>query len=326
MSMMQEISHIERCVPAAVRRLLELPPSGQAGEAVALCALHHCLSVCDAAGGLPDRRALALRGRATFSALRRLALRCEDALEVSRLLSDMHALAGGLFAGGRAPLLDTCGEVLSRLLGLAWETASRTDGGLRAALCGNLTDALSATPTDASGLRPFLDATLDGWVTSQSPDGGWPGLPAGAALERVIVLNRRSFLLLDRRADAPVALAYARCRRAALSELAGVSPRPFPFPCPRALYTALAPWPTPYPVDPVGCHSLPGSLQEGAGACRNGHAGVDAGRRICGGRVVRGGTGAGGGGVGRGRNARVKAGKESIFVTGIHIIIIPQTL
>lgn len=46
-----------------------------------------------------------------------------------------------------------------------------------------------------------------------------------AALERVIVLNRRSFLLLDRRADAPVALAYARCRRAALSELAG-SPRP----------------------------------------------------------------------------------------------------
>ena len=190
MSMMQEISHIERCVPAAVRRLLELPPSGQAGEAVALCALHHCLSVCNAAGGLPDRRALALRGRATFSALRRRALRCEDALEVSRLLSDMHALAGGLFAGGRAPLLDACGEVLSRLLGLAWETAARTDGGLRAALCGNLTDALSATPTDASGLRPFLDATLDGWVTSQSPDGGWPGLPLETALERVIVLNR----------------------------------------------------------------------------------------------------------------------------------------
>ena len=44
-------------------------------------------------------------------------------------------------------------------------------------------------------------------MTSQSPGVGWPGLPAGAALERVIVLNRRSFLLLDRRADAPVALA-----------------------------------------------------------------------------------------------------------------------
>ena len=175
--MMQEISHIERCVPAAVRRLLELPPSGQAGEAVALCALHHCLSVCNAAGGLPDRRSLALRGRETFSALRRRALRCEDALEVSRLLSDMHALAGGLFADGRTPLLDACGEVLSRLLGLAWETAARTDGGLRAALCSNLADALSATPTDASGLRPFLDATLDGWVTSQSPDGGWPVSP-----------------------------------------------------------------------------------------------------------------------------------------------------
>ena len=160
MSMMQEISHIERCVPAAVRRLLELPPSGQAGEAVALCALHHCLSVCNAADGLPDRRALVLRGRETFSALRRRALRCEDALEVSRLLSDMYALAGGLFAGGRAPLLDACGEVLSRLLGLAWETAARTDGGLRAALCGNLTDALSATPTErTAGFVPPCAAT-----------------------------------------------------------------------------------------------------------------------------------------------------------------------
>lgn len=236
--MMQEISHIERCVPAAVRRLLELPPSGQAGEAVALCALHHCLSVCDAADGLPDRRALALRGRETFSALRRRALRCEDALEVSRLLSGMYALAGGLFAGGRAPLLDACGEVLSRLLGLAWETAARTDGGLRAALCGNLTDALSATPTDASGLRPFLDATPD----------GWPGLPAGAALERVIVLNRRSFLLLDRRADAPVALAYARCRRAALSRLAE-SPLP-PLPLASRLYTASRLGHA-YPLDPA---------------------------------------------------------------------------
>lgn len=246
--MMQEISHIERCVPAAVRRLLELPPSGQAGEAVALCALHHCLSVCDAADGLPDRRALALRGRETFSALRRRALRCEDALEVSRLLSDMYALAGGLFVGGRAPLLDACGEVLSRLLGLAWETAARTDGGLRAALCGNLADALSATPTDASGLRPFLDATLDGWVASLSPGGGWPGLPAGAALERVIVLNRRSFLLLDRRADAPVALAYARCRRAALSRLAE-SPLP-PLPLASRLYTASRLGHA-YPLDPA---------------------------------------------------------------------------
>ena len=229
--MMQEISHIERCVPVAVRRLLELPPSGQAGEAVALCALHHCLSVCNAADGLPDRRALALRGRETFSALRRRALRCEDALEVSRLLSDMYALAGGLFVGGRAPLLDACGEVLSRLLGLAWETAARTDGGLRAALCGNLTDALAATPTDASGLRPFLDAMLDGWVTSQSPGGGWPGLPAGAALERVIVLNRRSFLLL-----------------AALSRLAE-SPLP-PLPLASRLYTASRLGHA-YPLDPA---------------------------------------------------------------------------
>ena len=204
--------------------------------------------MCDAADGLPDRRALALRGREAFSALRRRALRCEDALEVSRLLSDMYALAGGLFAGGRAPLLDACGEVLSRLLGLAWETAARTDGGLRAALCGNLTDALSATPTDASGLRPFLDATLDGWVASQSPGGGWPGLAAGAALERVIVLNRRSFLLLDRRADAPVALAYARCRRAALSRLAE-SPLP-PLPLASRLYTASRLGHA-YPLDPA---------------------------------------------------------------------------
>ena len=139
-----------------------------------------------------------------------------------------------------------CFPACSASLGLAWETASRTDGGLRAALCGNLTDALSATPTDASGLRPFLDATLDGWVASQSPDGGWPGLPAGAALERVIVLNRRSFLLLDRRADAPVALAYARCRRAALSRLAE-SPLPR---CPSRLYTASRLGHA-YPLDPA---------------------------------------------------------------------------
>ena len=207
--------------------------------------------------------------------------------------------------------------MLSRLLGLAWETASRTDGGLRAALCGNLTDALSATPTDASGLRPFLDATLDGWVASQSPDGGWPGLPAGAALERVIVLNRRSFLLLDRRADAPVALAYAHCRRAALSELAG-SPRPS-----LSLASRLG---HAYPVDPsaaTACLEVFRKVLEraGTGTPEWTLAAGYVADGWCEEELER-----GGGGVGRGRNARVKAGKESIFVTGIHIIIIPQTL
>lgn len=154
------------------------------------------------------RADLVRRGREVFARMEADALSSAVGLRTARLLGQMYALSAELFADGRAPLHESCGAVLSRLLAQAYDAVSGSDGYLRAALCGCLVSALSTSPS-AAGLRPFVDGTLGGWVHALRTDGSWPSVPADLALERVIVLNRRSFLLGDTRADAPASLSSA---------------------------------------------------------------------------------------------------------------------
>lgn len=222
-----------------------LPPIEGRDEAAAsvLISLYRYFGVTNADGEFGLTRAdLVRRGREVFARMEADALSSAVGLRTARLLGQMYALSAELFADGRAPLHESCGAVLSRLLAQAYDAVSGSDGYLRAALCGCLVSALSTSPS-AAGLRPFVDGTLGGWVHALRTDGSWPSVPADLALERVIVLNRRSFLLGDTRADAPAALAYARCRRASLSS--ALTPA-----LAARLYTA-ARLGNAYPVDPA---------------------------------------------------------------------------
>ena len=55
----------------------------------------------------------------------------------------------------------------------------------------------------------YLTQTADEWVDSLTPDGLWEGITIPEALERIEVMNRISYMLLDHSRDADIRRAYA---------------------------------------------------------------------------------------------------------------------
>lgn len=87
---------------------------------------------------------------------------------------------------------------------------AESDGLLRAVLCRCLTCYFYQMPSaQEDEWYAYLMSTADDWASSLSPSGHWEGLPLDEALERIEVLNRISYMLLDHTRDAAVRLAYA---------------------------------------------------------------------------------------------------------------------
>ena len=78
-----------------------------------------------------------------------------------------------------------------------------SDERVRTALCRCLTCYFyQPSPDRDDPWFTYLTATADAWATAFSPDRGWDGLPLAEALDRIEVMNRISYMLLDRSRDA----------------------------------------------------------------------------------------------------------------------------
>ena len=87
--------------------------------------------------------------------------------------------------------------------------AAASDGQIRIALCRCLTCYFyQPCPDREDPWFAYLTATADAWAAAFSPVRGWEGLRLAEALERIEVMNRISYMLLDHSRDAVIRRAY----------------------------------------------------------------------------------------------------------------------
>ena len=87
--------------------------------------------------------------------------------------------------------------------------AAVSDGRIRIALCRCLTCYFyQPCPDREDPWFAYLTATADAWAAAFSPVRGWEGLRLTEALERIEVMNRISYMLLDHSRDAVIRRAY----------------------------------------------------------------------------------------------------------------------
>ena len=88
------------------------------------------------------------------------------------------------------------------------------DGRLRTALCRCLTCYFyQPFPDREDPWFAYLMAAADAWAAAFSPADGWQDLPLDEALERIEVMNRISYMLLDHSRDAVIRRAYGHYAR-----------------------------------------------------------------------------------------------------------------
>lgn len=87
--------------------------------------------------------------------------------------------------------------------------SAESDGLVRTALCRCLTCYFYQSPTAREDeWYTYLTTTADDWTATLSPAGHWEDLPLAEALERIEVLNRISYMMLDHSRDEAIRLAY----------------------------------------------------------------------------------------------------------------------
>lgn len=100
-----------------------------------------------------------------------------------------------------------------------WESGDPLE---QAAVCECITELLYPAPARDDAYLAYLQERIGQWVAQQHPDGGWGDLPTEAALARIEVMNRNSYMLLDKRFDGVVRRAFAYYReRLAAADNAG---------------------------------------------------------------------------------------------------------
>lgn len=104
--------------------------------------------------------------------------------------------------------MDRWYEAAERAVEGSFATA-RNNGMVRTALCRCLTCYfyLSHAERDDEWYA-YLTQTADEWTASLTPDGLWEGITIPEALERIEVMNRISYMLLDHSRDADIRRVY----------------------------------------------------------------------------------------------------------------------
>lgn len=100
-----------------------------------------------------------------------------------------------------------CCSAADTLIGDYLKT-SDTDPLKQAAVCQCLTDLLYPGPDADNAYYLYLQECIAAWASSMPSDGRWPGIPEEVALERIDVMNRNSFMLLDKRFDEAICRAF----------------------------------------------------------------------------------------------------------------------
>ena len=124
-----------------------------------------------------------------------------------RLCADYDRLGGSSFLVD-FPALDRWYLRAERVMEDSFVPAA-SDGRVCTALCRCLTCYFYQSPSARDDeWFAYLTATADAWAAAFSPVRGWEGLPLDEALERIEVMNRISYMLLDRSRDALLRRAY----------------------------------------------------------------------------------------------------------------------
>ena len=124
-----------------------------------------------------------------------------------RLCADYDRLGGSSFLVD-FPALDRWYLRAERVMEDSFVPAA-SDGRVCTALCRCLTCYFYQSPSARDDeWFAYLTATADAWAAAFSPVRGWEGLPLDEALERIEVMNRISYMLLDRSRDALLRRAF----------------------------------------------------------------------------------------------------------------------
>ena len=104
--------------------------------------------------------------------------------------------------------MDRWYEAAERVVEGSFATA-QDNGMVRTALCRCLTCYFYLSHAERDDeWYDYLTQTADEWTASLTPDGLWEGIPLPSALERIEVMNRISYMLLDHSRDADIRRVY----------------------------------------------------------------------------------------------------------------------
>ena len=134
--------------------------------------------------------------------LRILQERCGSERDIvlhARMVEMMFSLVCGIVAPVDFKKRNSCCEAVNALVrDHMYGCGSLLE---QSCLCKCLTDLLYPGPVQDGLYYPYLQDQIAGWTSGLNDDDGWPGVSVDIALERIEVLNRNSYMLLDKRYD-----------------------------------------------------------------------------------------------------------------------------
>lgn len=129
----------------------------------------------------------------------------------SALISATYALiCGTTFAAGTK--LDDCREQTVRLF-YDYADADEPHGLVRTGICRCISDMLCPEIPEGDACFRFFRTSVRKWAGALSAVGCWAGIPFDVALERIEVMNRNSYMFLDRTYDGAVKRAFEYYRQ-----------------------------------------------------------------------------------------------------------------
>lgn len=209
-----EIEKIEQRLEAQLSLLLSESPSAADSPlrlqafARLYAALYRFVAINNNDSRYGERRTYTRKAESLFRMLFRKASSAEVSFtERARLISALYTLSGEAM-----PIYDThrdelCCEALAGLMNDRIEVVE-ADSLAQSALCRCLVSCLYPELSEEDDWSDYLQDTLRGWVEAQSVSGRWKELSDEAALARIEVLNRYSYMFLDNRYDARIRQAY----------------------------------------------------------------------------------------------------------------------
>lgn len=126
-----------------------------------------------------------------------------DAVLRARMIQAMFSLVCGIVAPVDSKRRNACCEAVTALV----RDRVHTGGGSlleQVCLCKCLTDLLYPGPVQDDLCYPHLQRQIAEWISGLTADGGWQGVSVDVALERIGVLNRNSYMFLDKRYDGTI--------------------------------------------------------------------------------------------------------------------------
>lgn len=124
----------------------------------------------------------------------------ENAVRCGRMIRAMFDLVCGTFGAIDFRKKNLCCAAADSLVGDYLKTTGCTPSE-QASVCDCIVSLLYPDPDSEDSYTIYLRNSISAWISEQQADGSWTNLSSEAALARIEVLNRNSYMLLDKRHD-----------------------------------------------------------------------------------------------------------------------------